>query len=104
MTRGPQKAQSSIKAVFFDVDFTLIYPGPTFQGEGYERFALEHGIRVDRARFGDAVRAASRVLDDQQDHVYDGAIFVRYTRRILEEMGGRGPRLDECARRVYDEW
>jgi len=25
-------------AVFFDVDFTLIYPGPTFQGEGYRRF------------------------------------------------------------------
>ena len=24
-----------VKAVFFDVDFTLIYPGPTFQGEGY---------------------------------------------------------------------
>jgi putative hydrolase of the HAD superfamily len=93
-----------VEAIFFDVDFTLIYPGPTFQAEGYERFAREHGIAVDRARFADAVRAASSVLDDQQDHVYDSAIFVRYTRRILEEMGGHGPRLDECARRLYDEW
>lgn len=24
------------RAVFFDVDFTLIYPGPTFRGEGYQ--------------------------------------------------------------------
>ncbi len=24
-----------VRAVFFDVDFTLIYPGPTFQAEGH---------------------------------------------------------------------
>jgi hypothetical protein len=37
-------------------------------------------------------------------HVYDAAIFVRYTQRILEEMGGAWPRLEECARHIYDEW
>ena len=26
------------RAVFFDVDFTLIYPGPMFQAEGYRAF------------------------------------------------------------------
>ena len=91
-------------AVFFDVDFTLIYPGPTFQGEGYARFSAAHGIDVDPARFPAAVLAASSILDDQQDHIYDPAIFVRYTRRIIEEMGGRGDRLQECASRIYDEW
>jgi putative hydrolase of the HAD superfamily len=91
-------------AVFFDVDFTLIYPGPTFQGEGYERFCAEHGIAVDRARFGAAVRAASAILDDQQQHVYDADIFVRYTARIIEAMGGSGPQVTACARRIYDEW
>lgn len=91
-------------AVFFDVDFTLIYPGPTFQGEGYERFCGAHGIAVDRSRFGDAVRAASAILDDQQEHVYDAEIFVRYTARIIEEMGGSGPQVAACARRIYDEW
>jgi putative hydrolase of the HAD superfamily len=91
-------------AVFFDVDFTLIYPGPTFQGEGYERFCTQHGILVDPSRFAKAVRAASSILDDEQQHVYDADIFVRYTRRIIEAMGGSGPRLDECARHIYDEW
>lgn len=91
-------------AVFFDVDFTLIYPGPTFQGEGYERFCAQHGIAVERSRFGHAVRAASVILDAQQEHVYDADIFVRYTRRIIEEMGGTGPNLDACATQIYDEW
>ncbi len=93
-----------ITAVFFDVDFTLIYPGPTFQGEGYARFCERHGIRVEQARFSRAVRAASSVLDAEQEHIYDADIFVRYTRRIIEEMGGRGDRLNECAQEIYVEW
>ena len=91
-------------AVFFDVDFTLIYPGPTFQGEGYRQFCAKHGITVDQGRFGQAVRAASVILDAQQMHVYDAEIFVRYTQRIIEEMGGTGPALTACATEIYDEW
>jgi putative hydrolase of the HAD superfamily len=98
------RPRNRASAVFFDVDFTLIYPGPTFQGEGYERFCTQHGILVDPSRFASAVRAASSILDDQQQHVYNADIFVRYTRRIIEAMGGAGPRLDECARHIYDEW
>jgi putative hydrolase of the HAD superfamily len=93
-----------IAAVFFDVDFTLIYPGPTFQGLGYTRFCARHGISVDPSRFDAAVRAASSILDDAQEHVYDAAIFVRYTGRIIEEMGGAGPAVLDCAREIYDEW
>ena len=91
-------------AVFFDVDFTLIYPGPTFQREGYARFCARHGIGVDSARFDSAVRAASSILDFEQEHVYDGEIFVRYTGRIIQEMGGTGPAVTECAREIYAEW
>ena len=93
-----------IKAVFFDVDFTLIYPGPTFQGAGYAAFCRRHGIEVDPALFQDAVRAASSVLDEEQEHIYDADIFVRYTRRIIEGMGGTGDRLTACATEIYDEW
>jgi len=93
-----------ITAVFFDVDFTLIYPGPTFQGEGYARFCAQHGITVDPSRFAAAVRAASSILDDAQEHVYDGEIFVRYTGRIIQEMGGTGSAVADCAREIYDEW
>jgi HAD superfamily hydrolase (TIGR01662 family) len=93
-----------VKAVFFDVDFTLIYPGPTFQGAGYAQFGRDYGMVLDPERFDAAVRAASAILDDQQEHVYEADIFVRYTGRIIEEMGGTGPRVAECAARIYDEW
>ena len=100
--REPSPARTA--AVFFDVDFTLIYPGPTFQGEGYQRFCAKHGMTVDATRFAHAVRAASAVLDDQQQHVYDEEIFVRYTRQIIEGIGGVGSTLDACAREIYEEW
>ena len=93
-----------IRALFFDVDFTLIYPGPTFQSEGYARFCRRHGIVIDESRFGAAVTAASSVLDDEQDHVYSADIFVRYVTRVIEGMGGTGPHLEACASEIYDEW
>lgn len=93
-----------MRAVFFDVDFTLIYPGPTFQGEGYQQFCRKHGVTVDPARFPHAVAAASSVLTEEQDHIYDAGIFVRYTRSIIEAMGGTGDQLDVVARDIYDEW
>ncbi len=94
----------AIRAVFFDVDFTLIYPGPTFQGEGYQAFCARYGIAVDPSRFADAVRSASVILTEEQDHIYDAAIFVRYTQHIIEQMGGRGPDLTTCAAEMYDQW
>jgi len=92
------------KAVFFDVDFTLIYPGPTFQGVGYQRFCASYGIDVDPSRFHEAVVSASVILDEQQDQTYDPGIFVQYTRRIIEGMGGSGDQLDPCAKEIYAEW
>ncbi|MGE3345460.1 MAG: HAD family hydrolase, partial [Vicinamibacterales bacterium] len=91
------------EAVLFDVDFTLIYPGRTFQGEGYAGFCRAHGIDVDPARFDAAVAAALPLLE-VPDHRYSDDLFVRYTRTIIEGMGGQGPALDACAREMYDEW
>jgi HAD superfamily hydrolase (TIGR01662 family) len=91
------------RAVFFDVDFTLIYPGPTFRGEGYRDFCAKHGITVESARFADAVASAAPLLD-AGDNRYTDDLFVVYTRAIIEGMGGAGPHLDACAREIYREW
>ncbi len=94
-----------LTAVLFDVDFTLIRPGPTFQGEGYQSFCRRYGITADPARFDAAVASAASILDGvEEDAPYDAAIFVKYTRHIIEQMGGRGDRLDECAAEIYAEW
>jgi putative hydrolase of the HAD superfamily len=92
------------RAVFFDVDFTLIYPGPTFRGVGYQRFASRHGLDVDISAFDRAVASAAPILDEPESPTYDAEIFVRYTRHILEQMGGRGECLEACAREIYAEW
>lgn len=92
------------RAVLFDVDFTLIYPGPTFQASGYQAFAAHHGVAVDASRFEAAVLSAGPLLDLPDDTPYDDEIHVRYTRHILEEMGGAGDRLDTIARDIYREW
>jgi len=91
------------RAVFFDVDFTLIRPGPAFEGSGYRDFCARHGVDVDPAAFDAAVAAAAVTLDADGGR-YDPAIFVEYTRRIIEGMGGRGPSVDKAARDIYDEW
>jgi putative hydrolase of the HAD superfamily len=91
------------RAVFFDVDFTLIRPGPAFEGSGYRDFCARHGVDVDPAAFDAAVAAAATMLDADGGR-YDPAIFVEYTRRIIEGMGGRGPSVDNAARDIYDEW
>jgi putative hydrolase of the HAD superfamily len=91
------------RAVFFDVDFTLIHPGPTFRAEGYRTFCERYGIDVDVSAFERAVMSASPLLEPD-DTLYDAEIFVSYVRHIIEQMGGRGDRLDACAREVYTEW
>ena len=90
-------------AVFFDVDFTLIHPGPRFQGTGYEACCARHGVRVDKSRFDEAVAGAASVLESA-DVVYDADLYVKYTQRIIELMGGSSPAVEAVARELYDDW
>ena len=93
-----------IDAVFFDVDFTLIYPGPAFQGEGYRDFCARYGMTVEPGRFAAAVNSASHILDREQDAVYDPQIFIDYTEHIIRQMGGTGDTVKPCAAEIYREW
>jgi putative hydrolase of the HAD superfamily len=93
-----------VRAVFFDVDFTLIRPGPAFQGEGYRQACEAHGVAVDAARFDDAVKASSLILDEVEEPLYDDGLFIRYTASIIEHMGGRGSHVTTAAREIYQQW
>ena len=91
------------RAVFFDVDFTLIHPGPVFQGAGYRDFCAQYGVTVDAEAFERAVAGASTLLEAPAE-IYDPEIFIHYTSRIIEGMGGRGPGVDAASRDIYNEW
>jgi putative hydrolase of the HAD superfamily len=101
LTDSPLRGRT--RAVFFDVDFTLIYPGPAFQGSGYREFCSRFGIEVDPATFDSAVAGAATFLDPENG-LYDAQLYVDYTRRIIEGMGGTGPHLEAAARAIYVEW
>lgn len=93
-----------MKAVLFDVDFTLIYPGPMFQAAGYQAFCRRFGFDVDPAAFDAAVASAAAILEPPEDAPYDQELYVGYTRHIIERMGGCGDQIDPCAREIYREW
>ena len=90
-------------AVFFDVDFTLIHPGPRFQGSGYHASCARHGVTVDPEAFEAAVSGSASVLESTDD-LYDPAIYLAYTRRIIELMGGQGPGVAVVAQEIFDDW
>src|SRR5262245_62786740 len=92
------------RAVFFDVDFTLIYPGPNFQAEGYQRTCATFGVQADASRFDAAVAASSFILDEVEEPLYDDGLFIHYTASIIEHMGGRGPGVIKAAREIYSQW
>jgi putative hydrolase of the HAD superfamily len=96
--------RSGTRAVFFDVDFTLIYPGPAFQGDGYHRTCAHYAVSVDPARFDEAIRISSSILDEVEEPVHDHELFVRYNASVIEHMGGRGPGVGAAARDLYAQW
>ena len=94
---------SRTSVVFFDVDFTLIHPGPRFQASGYQETCARYGVTVDPDRFDAAVAGATPVLDSAEQE-FDPNVFIDYTARIIELMGGDPEKAVAPAREIYDAW
>jgi putative hydrolase of the HAD superfamily len=77
-----------VRAVVFDVDFTLAKPGPDLGPEGYARLGARHGLTLDPARYEEARRAALVDLKRHPELDHDEEIWIRFTQRIIESMGG----------------
>ena len=79
-----------VRAIVFDVDFTLARPGPDLGPEGYERLGARYGLTLDPSRYDDARRAALVDLKRHPELDHDEEIWIRFTERIIEGMGGAG--------------
>src|ERR1700730_5025745 len=75
-----------------------------FRGEAYQAPCAGYGMNVNPSMFAQGVASAAPILDGPDDMPYNADIFIAYTRHIIEQMGGAGPRIDDCAREIYEEW
>ena len=86
-----------LRAVVFDVDFTLAKPGPDLGPEGYARLAERFGLELDTSRYDDARAAAIAELKRHPELDHDEEIWILFTQRIIEGMGGSGNTYEAAA-------
>ncbi|MGE5690685.1 MAG: HAD family hydrolase [Pseudomonadota bacterium] len=94
----------TLRAVLFDVDFTLARPGPELGPDGYRRAAERHGLVLDPARYDEARRAALGTLEAHPELVHDDEVWITFTARIVEGMGGRGDAVRRLAEEITRAW
>ena len=79
-----------LRAVIFDVDFTLARPGPDLGPEGYRELGRRHGLDLDPARYEQARAAALSEVKRHPELDHDEEIWILFTERIIVGMGGLG--------------
>jgi len=93
-----------LRAVLFDVDFTLARPGPELGPEGYVRAGGRHGLRLEPARYEAARDAALVDLRRHPEFEHDDEIWFRFTERIVRGMGGEADSAYACAVEITRAW
>ena len=93
-----------VRAVLFDVDFTLFRPGPELGPEGYRRLGERHGLELDPGRYDDARFAALDELQRHPELEHDEELWVRFTERIVRGMGGDAEGATACATEMVAAW
>jgi len=95
---------TSLRAVLFDVDFTLCRPGPELSAERYARIAARHGLSLDVGRYDEAREAAALNLKRHPELLHDDTIWHRFTAEIFVGMGGSEDVASECATEIEQGW
>jgi putative hydrolase of the HAD superfamily len=97
-------AEPGLRAVLFDVDFTLAKPGPDLGPEGYARLGRRFGLTLDPARYAEARVKAVETLERHPELDHDEEVWVLFTERIIRGMGGDPDRSYECALEMTRAW
>jgi HAD superfamily hydrolase (TIGR01549 family) len=93
-----------LRAVLFDVDFTLFRPGPELGPEGYRRLGERHGLVLDPERYADARMRAIETLQGDRRLVHDEEVWIAFTEQIVLGMGGDPGAARACATDMVREW
>src|SRR3954467_11055804 len=95
---------AELKAVLFDVDFTLARPGPELGPDGYVRAGERHGLSLEPTRYAAAREAALGDLRRHPELEHDDEIWFRFTERIVRGMGGDADSAYNCAVEITRAW
>jgi putative hydrolase of the HAD superfamily len=95
---------TALRAVVFDVDFTLAKPGPLLGPEGYRRAGARHGLVLDPARYDEARAAALDDLEHHPELQHDTEVWIRFTEDIVRGLGGEGPAVSAVAIEIVNAW
>jgi putative hydrolase of the HAD superfamily len=93
-----------LRAVLFDVDFTLAQPGPLLGGPGYREAAGRYGLTLEADRYPAAREAAILDIEHHPELDHDEEVWVRFTEDILRGMGADGPDIREIALEITRGW
>jgi putative hydrolase of the HAD superfamily len=93
-----------IRAVLFDVDFTLAKPGPDLGPEGYRVLGARFGLELDPDRYDEARAGAIETLERHPELEHDEEVWVAFTERIVRGMGGDADGARACALEMTRAW
>ena len=93
-----------LRAVLFDVDFTLAKPGPLLGPDGYCLGGSRHGLELVAERYDDARAAATDDLVHHPELDHDEAVWIRFTEDVIRGMGGVGTGVSALAIEIVRAW
>lgn len=93
-----------LRAVLFDVDFTIARPGPELGPEGYRRLGARFGLQLDPELYATARERAVEGIRRHPELEHDEEIWVAFTERIIRGMGGNTSSAYECALAMTRAW
>jgi putative hydrolase of the HAD superfamily len=94
----------TLRAVLFDVDFTLVQPGPDLGPDGYAALGRRFGLELDPRRHAEARAAAVEAVERHPELDHDEEVWVLFTERIIRGMGGESERAYEAAVEMARAW
>jgi putative hydrolase of the HAD superfamily len=93
-----------LRAVLFDVDFTLSRPGPELGPDAYRSVGETHGLSLDPERYEAARIAAFADLQVHPELEHDEEIWIAFTEDIVRGMGGAAGGARACAVEIVRRW
>ena len=101
-------AGAGLRAVLFDVDFTVLRPSALVSAEGYRATGARFGLSLDPGRWDAAERGAAAAVKARRagrGNAHDDALYEIIAEAIVTGMGGGEPGpVARCAAAIVGEW